>query len=513
MKHKPANSVTNLSNREEGTENNELFTVFKGLSFLFLLYVLPIILSDVLYKDDIRRILYGDPSTWYRDGRPLMAYILTSLSFGTPVFDTAPLPLVGGILFLAFSLTRFYKKYLQSYDSFSVVLCLLMLIISPFFLENLSFKFESLGMCISLGLFILLFSLPDSVNKSLRFALSLIITVCVSCIYQATLGAFFSLLFITVFLEVKEQPLTTILENAFYKIVGFSLGFLLYMARIVPTYVAKDGYQAEHSGLLSLNSEGISRVFRHLNGFLLDLKLFYFPGNNQFLFFLSVVILTLAAVAVVMYIKDLLATEKDNSKYGKALLCFLAPLFILISAFLPMCFLARPNYVPRSFISFTVFLLFIGLLFLTLTKKTRLVLFIFIPVYLFSYGFSYSYGNLLQSQTNYENHVARSIVYDLNKIKSIDGSCKFHIEGKSSAAKDVVLATKTYPRIYSLLITNYLQKNNVYTTHLLSQFSTYRIDINTLKKYNPNDYKVVTKNSLYRILQNKKDVVIEFADK
>ena len=61
MKHKPANSVTNLSNREEGTENNELFTVFKGLSFLFLLYVLPIILSDVLYKDDIRRVLKEEP--------------------------------------------------------------------------------------------------------------------------------------------------------------------------------------------------------------------------------------------------------------------------------------------------------------------------------------------------------------------------------------------------------------------------------------------------------------------
>ncbi len=514
MKHKTDKTVTSLPKSKQETENNrELFTVFKGLTFLFLLYVLPLILSDILYKDDIRRILYGDPSTWYRDGRPLMAYILTSLSFGTPLFDTAPLPLVGGILFLAFSLTRFYKKYLQSYDSRSVVLCLLMLIISPFFLENLSFKFESLGMCISLGLLILLFSLPDSVNKPVRLALSLIITVCVSCIYQATLGAFLSLLFITVFLELKDQPLSKILENAFYKLAGFGLGFLLYMSRIVPTHVAKDGYQAEHSGLLSMNSEGISRVFRNLYGFILDLKLMYFPSNNHFLFFLSVLVLILAVVAVVMYVKDLLTADKDKYRYGKAILCFLSSLCILIGPFLPMCFLTNPNYMPRSFISFTTFLLFIGILFLTLTKKTRLVLFIFIPIYLFSYGFSYAYGNLLKSQTNYENYVAQSIVYDLNKHKDIDDSCKFHIEGKCAAAKDVLLATKKYPRIFSLMIPRYFEKNDVYTGHLLSRYATYKIITSPLKEYKSDSYKTLTKNSLYRIMQNKKDVVIEFTGK
>ena len=109
--------------------------------------------------------------------------------------------------------------------------------------------------------------------------------------------------------------------------------------------------------------------------------------------------------------------------------------------------------------------------------------------------------------------MARSIAYDLNKIKDIDASCKFHIEGKSVVAKDVLLATKMYPRIFRLIIPRYLEKNNVYTGHLLSRFSTYRININPLNKYNPKDYKVLTKNSLYRILQNKKDVVIEFVDK
>ena len=168
---------------------------------------------------------------------------------------------------------------------------------------------------------------------------------------------------------------------------------------------------------------------------------------------------------------------------------------------------------PRSFISFTTFLLFIGILFLTLTKKTRLVLFIFIPIYLFSYGFSYAYGSLLKSQSNYENYVARSIVYDLNKHKDIDDSCKFHIEGKCAAAKDVLLATKKFPRIFSLMIPRYFEKNGVYTGHLLSRYATYRIEVNTLKKYNPDDYKVVSKNSLYRIMQKNKDVVIEFLAK
>ena len=76
-------------------------------------------------------------------------------------------------------------------------------------------------------------------------------------------------------------------------------------------------------------------------------------------------------------------------------------------------------------------------------------------------------------------------------------------------AKNVALATKRY-RIFELIIPNILRRDDVFTGHLLSRYSTYRIDVNTLNKYNPNDYKEITKNSLYRIMQNKKDVVIEF---
>ena len=167
---------------------------------------------------------------------------------------------------------------------------------------------------------------------------------------------------------------------------------------------------------------------------------------------------------------------------------------------------------PRAFLSFNVFLLFSGIMIISLSKKSRLALLIFIPIYFFSYSFSYTYANLLKSQADYEIHIAQSIVYDLNKIDGINSSFKFYIEGKRMVAKNVALATKRY-RIFELMIPNILRRDYVFTGHLLSRFSTYRIEVNTLNKYNPDDYKVVSKNSLYRIMQKNKDVVIEFLAK
>lgn len=492
--------------------NNKEHTIFQRLSCLFFIYVFPLVLADVLYKDDMKRVLYSDPSSWYDDGRPLMAFILSLFNFGTPMFDTSPLPLLIGILFLAFSLTLFYKKYLQNYDRLSVVLCLLMFIISPFFLENLSFKFESLGMSITLGLYLILFSLPDHIGKTFALVISIIVTVCVSCIYQATLGAFFSLLFLTVFLELEEIPLKNSLEKAFYKLVGFCIGFFFYIFCIAPHYVAKTGYQAEHSGLISLTSAGIDKFISNLKSFFTYLKWFYFPNDNPFVTFLTTAVLLVTLVAIIMYVKILLSKENDSAKYSKAFLGLVIPVFIIVFAFIPMCFLSNPNFMPRAFISFNVFLLFAGIMIISLSKKNRLALLILIPIFLFSYSFSYTYANLLKSQVDYENHIAQTIVYDLNKIDGINGSYRFFIEGKRLVAKDVALATKRY-RIFELMIPNLLRRDYVFTGHLLSRYSTYRIEVNTLKKYNPNDYKVVTKNTLYRILQKNKDVVIEFLAK
>ena len=513
MKRKADTAVTSVPEthiHDETEKNNGKFiTIFKSVFILFFIYVLPIILSDVLYKDDMRRVLYGDPSTWYNDGRPLMAYILTSFSFGTPLVDTSPLPLLTGILFLAFSLALFSKKYLQDYDSLSVVLCLLMLIISPFFLENLSFKFESLGMCISLGLLIILFSLPDRIAKAEYFVLSLIAAVFVCCIYQATLGAFFSLLLFTVFIELKDVPLETILEKALYKMSGFCIGSCIYMAGIAPYYVAKEGYQAEHSQLITLNAEGISKFFSNLKSFFVYLKLMYFPDSKSFITVLTAAVLFLTLIAIAMHLKDVLSAKNDSSKYKKFFLGLISPFLIIIFAFLPMYFLTNPNFMPRAFISFNTFLLFIGFMLVSLSKRKRLILLIFIPIYFFSYSFSYSYANLLKSQADYEMYVAQSITNDLNKINGINSSYKFYVEGKRIVAKDVSLATKKYT-IFKLMIPNNLRKDYVFTGHLLSRYATYKINIYNLKKYDPNKYKLVTKNSLYRIMQNNKDVVIEF---
>ena len=510
MKHNINHSVSSLSHdSEEKAKNKKCMTIFKWVFFFFFIYALPIIFADVLYQDDIQRVLYGDPSSWYKDGRPLMAYILTSLSFGIPLFDIFPAPLLLGLLFLSFALTLFYKKYLHSYDTISVILCLLMLIISPFFLENLSFRFESLVMCISLGLFIILFSLSEHTAKLVCFLQSFVITILVSSTYQASVGAFFSLLFLTVFIQLKDVPLKQIIENASYKVIGFCVGAIFYMLCIAPNFVAKHGYQAIHSKIIPLNAEGFTTLLNNLKKFFSFLRFMYFPDSKSFITYLSALTIIFTLIAIAIYIKDILSMEQDNSKNIKASLAIISPVLIIFFAFLPMCFLSVPIFMPRTFISFNIFLLFLGSVFISLSKRSRLVLIIFIPIFFFSYSFSYTYANLLKSQAAYEAFVAQSIVQDLNKISGIDSSYRFYIEGKKVMAKDVILAAKRHGLFY-LLIPVHLRKRDTFSGDLLSHYSTYKISTYSLEKYNPKYLKEVTKNSLYRIMQYKKNIVIEF---
>lgn len=68
------------------------------LSMLSLLYILPIVLINLYFKDDLGWSLRGSIGL-KGDGRPLGEYLVLTLCGGEPVTDTAPLPLVLAVLF------------------------------------------------------------------------------------------------------------------------------------------------------------------------------------------------------------------------------------------------------------------------------------------------------------------------------------------------------------------------------------------------------------------------------
>ena len=82
------------------------------LSMLSLLYILPIVLINLYFKDDLGWSLRGSIGL-KGDGRPLGEYLVLTLCGGEPVTDTAPLPLVLAVLFLSYTLILYARTNLD----------------------------------------------------------------------------------------------------------------------------------------------------------------------------------------------------------------------------------------------------------------------------------------------------------------------------------------------------------------------------------------------------------------
>ena len=485
--------------------NNKEHTIFQRLSCLFVIYVFPLVLADVLYKDDISRTLTLSPTTWYRDGRPLMAFFIKIFSPGMYIPDISPLPLLAGILALAYALACFARKYLPDLSDWQKVICTLAFVISPLFLENLSFKFESFGMCLTLALFLFLFSLPEKTSVAENIIASFLLTMTVLLTYQASIGAFLGLLVLTALLEMENQPVKRVFLSAFYKVLGFLSSFIIYMLFLVPVFVATDGYQGHVSPRIPNTMEGFHLLILNISNCLQFFKKVFLPGFHSPVTWLSAVCL----LVVLLYTFSNVYRHIKNSQFVKALFVFFSPVLIVLFSFLPLCFLKLLIMFPRPFLSFNVFFLLIGIAIVSLARSYRYIILLFIPVYLYSFCFMSAYSNLLHTQRQYEEFIAESVAYDLRNIESIDNSFKFHIDGKIMPSKELALARRRYS-IFNYLIINMYNEFFWFGGDLVSHYTNFNFIVQKMGKVDYRQYKMVTGNSLYRIMQNGKTVIVDF---
>ena len=130
------------------------------LSMLSLLYILPIVLINLYFKDDLGWSLRGSIGL-KGDGRPLGEYLVLTLCGGEPVTDTAPLPLVLAVLFLSYTLILYARTNLDFISNRYALLTVLLLILgNPFALECLSYRYGSMVMFVALGIPFLIFWIP-----------------------------------------------------------------------------------------------------------------------------------------------------------------------------------------------------------------------------------------------------------------------------------------------------------------------------------------------------------------
>ncbi|EIP9504905.1 glucosyltransferase domain-containing protein, partial [Escherichia coli] len=224
-------------------KNKSLFlSILSGLIVL-----LPILIANRLYVDDIGRTTHGYLS-WDDNGRPLASLIMKLVTTNSSMIDVSPLPqLLGVILFCA--AIHLLSSRIGVDNKFDRVLIVAATVSTPIILENLSYKFDALTMMLSAICFMIAPVLSFKI-KPYDFVVKIALVVSGLSMYQVNI-AFYVIASLCIFISIQNHKPDHAIKNAIINAVCLVVGYIIYSQIIVKIYVT-GAYSLEHSKIIEL---------------------------------------------------------------------------------------------------------------------------------------------------------------------------------------------------------------------------------------------------------------------
>jgi hypothetical protein len=384
----------------------------KGLLFtsiISMLYVLPIILANVYYIDDMGRIEEG--YGLIGPGRFVSTFIMkviislnTSFAFNLFPFSILFSAVLYGISGYLLSLLMETEK------GKSFKLSSLILVTSPYLLENLSYRYDSITMSLSVILIILPYFLKG--NKIKFFVVSVIAIYTSFGLYQV--GAMCYLIIGVYFL------IDYVLKNDLKKCINFGLIFSASFITALILYKISLGLLhveiTSQGQLVPFEKESLDILNHNLNGFLNILRTLGESNNYYFTFAFFVLMSLIGLSGYIFSDKSSVTTKIITTVLVLTLVCIA---FLLIGGI--SIVVKGPNWFPRVMIGFP-FLLFILVKFqsnLTGILKRAAQLSVLLLLY-FSFLLSAQYGTVLKNQDDFSNFTINLLAPHLTKYEEID---------------------------------------------------------------------------------------------
>lgn len=387
---------------------------FIALISMYSFYVMPIILADRYYNDDLGRSVTGGAG-WNGDGRPLTEKLLLFLCGGEMIVDISPLPLLLGIVILGYALTVYARENLSEFKSDYVKVCALFLTItSPFMLTNLSYKYDCVSMLLALSLAFFVYSMPQALHKGIVFAVAFILSVCSLSMYQPAIGAFLCLALISVLFLLVFSKGSFVDECV--KVLGIGSGCIFYKLVIANIFISKEDWRYGASSFLSdISKESLIKIYNHFEILVVESIKEYVADVPKYIL---IALIAIYVIASVIMIKQNINNNKEKlwKLLGSIYIVFL-PVFLLLAAVLPLMILETSSRKYRVLISFSILLLYFGIMVCFLAKKSRvLATVLLVPYLIFSCTYVYTYGNALDGQKEYEKYLIYHIQHDIEEI-------------------------------------------------------------------------------------------------
>ena len=462
MKLKRISAIFMANAKSFKLEGNYSKAFYWLLAFSFL-YLLPILIANFYYIDDVGRSFRGNIS-WNSDGRPLMKAIVVFLSNGKPIMDVSPWMQIAAVIVLDYALVLFLRKYVSSASALQIFCVAACSYANWFLLENVSYKYESLGMLTSISIPFVLYSLPETMDIKKQVPIT-IIAVLIS------IGTYVSLAVLeAVYHLTQKTAWKQIARQVTMRAGAILAGSLLYKLTIAKRFVPQTGYSSEHAHLVRLSSQGIYAVYHHLLSFGAMWK-----EHLQTLNYIGVLLVVAMCIGII-HLAFVVWRSREESfavKLGTLFFILATPILLMVSSVIAMLVLEHPIFTPRVMLSFTVVTLFAGLMIYHLSQVHKGFLVIAGLTLMITLSFSSAYGNLLTRQDQTNSLVAARLARDMDEIEMQTGQTIKYVSfiGHSPKCKELLLYAQKRP-LLNRLVPIYMNDNWYWGGSYLSHFRT-----------------------------------------
>lgn len=415
-------------------------SVYGKLLVISLLYILPIIVANVRYNDDMARTLYG-LTGWNGDGRPLGELLIKLLCGGEPIVDLAPLPLILSVAVLSYALVVYAGSCLDFISGeYGLVLLLATILTNPFAMSNLSYRFDCIIMFAALSIPFILYAVPDTVGGVKLFICAFVAGVAAMSLYQPVLGMCIVLFIAHLFFAVTGGKKAS---AGVWRMGGIGAGSIFYKLVVARHYVSPDDWRHEASGIVDIRFRSVKTVWDNMAACVRYIWDFFM--QTSFLNRIVWAILLGLSVAVMLYAWFKADKRSRRHRVMGAVFIAVSPIFVFAATFLPLIVLEHMRLKSRVLISFGGFLFFLGiLLFYALRRKTCAALLLVLCL-VGQFTYMYAYGNALKCQNEYEEYMVYSVVHDLETINADGAYSEISFIGQMPRARQLTMTCNKYP--------------------------------------------------------------------
>lgn len=367
-----------------------------GMFFIYLISVYPIIRANFNYIDDMDRVMRGY-SGWDNYSRYTSNFLSKLIHADSYLTDVSPLTQILAAVFIVLACGIVICRFLEERSCIWNAVPLLMIGLNPYFMECISYKYDSPYMALSILVSVVPLIFAES-NLLLYGGISAVCMILMCTTYQGASGIYpmVSVLLCFELWNKKEnrKALRLFLVSVLSYLAGLGFFKLFLMHNAENMYASGSMF-----GIKEIIPGVVTQLFCYYKHVVTDFKMVW--------------LLLTAFLAIGFVIKEVVCSrQKKYYAILMSILC-LCVLGVLMFGLYPA--LQSPIYNPRAMYGYGVFVALIGMEAASIKKEYLLKIGCICLTWCF-FAFSFTYGNALGEQKRYTDFRVQMVINDLNDL-------------------------------------------------------------------------------------------------